>query len=330
MMKSKVKKENDWSITIIGSLLLAVIICVQTVDASSMGSGDSFDTATQIEPGNYEDEITQATDKYFYTIVKAGQELVYKITLDEFERGGRFYIDIFDEERSKITEMSLFRDETKSFSYSTSSKKDSYRFYIKIKPNPDRKDESFNAKYHTKVAIGDHFDANSGTDAGDTFIDALSVSPGNYEGFLSVNEKSGNDLKDYYKLSIQSGDKVNIALTPSSEEAKLILSLFNEDRETVKTDEPKEAGAIARTMWLADSSQDIFILVKGENKYYNNGGGYSLDITTGKAPLSEQGTKSESKKQPGFESFLALLCLTAVHIGHRMKRRVNRKNEKLL
>lgn len=299
-----------------------MIFTVLTVGASSMGNGDSFDTAIQIGPGNYEDEFTQANDKYFYTIVKAGQELVYKITLDEFERGGRFYIDIFDEERSKITEMTLFKDETKSFSYSTSSKKDSYRFYIKIKPNPDRKDESFHAKYHAKIAIEDHFDANSGTDAGDTFNDALSVSPGNYEGFLSINEKSGNDLKDYYKLSIQSGDKVNIALTPSSEEAKLILSLFNENRETVKTDEPKEAGAIARTMWLADSSQDIYILVKGINSYNDYGGEYSLDIKTGKAPSNERGMGTESKTQPGFESFLALLCLIAVHIGLAMKRKV--------
>lgn len=317
--------ERERAIVLIGLLLVAALFSVYTASAGAMGGGDSFDTATQIEPGDYQDEIIQTTDKYFYTIVKPGQELVFKITLDEIDGGDRFYIDIFDEERSQITKINLLRDATQSFSSSMSSKKDSYKFYIKIKPNPSPKVESFYARYHTKVAIEDHFDANSQTDAGDTFNDALSISPGNYEGFLSINEKSGNDLKDYYKLSIQSGDKVNIALTPSSEEAKLILSLFNENRETVKTDEPKEAGAIARTMWLADSSQDIYILVKGMNSYNNYGGEYSLDITTGKAPSNERGIGTESKEQPGFESFFAFLCLTAVHIGLRMKRKVNNK-----
>ena len=315
--------EREQAIFLIGLLLAVVLFSLQTASASAMGGGNSFDTATQIEPGNYQDEITQTNDKYFYTIVKPGQELVFKITLDEIEGGDRFYIDIFDEERSQITEMSLFKDETKSFSSSMSSKKDSYKFYIKIKPKSHPNFESFHAKYHTKVAIEDHFDANSGTDAGDTFNDALSVSPGNYEGFLSINEKSGNDLKDYYKLSIQSGDKVNIALTPSSEEARLILSLFNENRETVKTDEPKEAGAIARTMWLADSSQDIYIYVKGENIYYDEGGEYSLDITTGKAPSNEGEMGSESQAQPGFGGLLALICLTLVYIGLRKREGAN-------
>lgn len=303
--------EQERAIVLIGLLLVAALFSVHSASAGAMGGGNSFDTATQIEPGDYQDEIIAKGEKYFYIKLQPGQELVFKITAEK----KYFNVIVFDDDRSKITQKEVSSDrETVSFYYLASSKKDSYRYYIEIVGgSPD-------AEFHTKVAIEDHFDANSGTDAGDTFNDALSVSPGNYEGFLSVNEKSGDDLKDYYKLSIQSGDKVNIALTPSSEEAKLILSLFNENRETVKTDEPKEAGAIARTMWLADSSQDIYILVKG---YYDDAGEYSLDITTGKAPSNEREIGSESQAQPGFGGLLALICLIVVYIGLRIREEKN-------
>jgi len=319
---------NKQIITAICLVLAAALLCVQTASAGSMNAGDSFDTATQIEPGFYEDEITEKEEKYSYIEIKPGQEFIFKTTFDESDisGGSRLYVEIFDMDRSKIGENKLQKGNSNSFYYSTSSKKKSYKFYTKI--YLDNKEASI-AKYHISVSIEDHFDANSETDAGDTFNDALSISPGNCEGYLSANKEIGNDLIDYYKLSIQSGDKVTVALTPS-EEVSLCLSVYNENRECVKTEDSKDAGSIAKTQWIADSSQDIYIQVKGVYYYGEDyGGDYSLDITTGKASKKDRQIPSESEpesesepkseEQPGFGSLIALISLVGVYIGFRKK-----------
>lgn len=321
--------------TVICMVLATALFCIPTVSAGSMNAGDSFDTATEIEPGYYEDEITLVEEKYSYIVLKPGQELVFELTSDKIYGGDYGHIDVavFDEDRSQITRVEVEEANTKPFHFSTSSKKDSYKFYIKIDLIHDSGRSVVNADYHTSISIEDHFDANSETDAGDTFNDAFSISPGNYKGYLSPpihRDNSGNDMKDYFKLSMQSGDKLTVAVTPS-DDASLILAIFNEDRESVKVVESKEAGAIARSQWLADSSQDIYILVKGKlsgstaiSSWYD-GGEYSLDITTGKAPAHKPRTtsgsesESESEEQPGFVGIIAIISLAGVYIGLRKK-----------
>lgn len=319
---------NKQIITAICLVLAAALLCVQTASAGSMNAGDSFDTATQIESGFYEDEITDDEEKYSYIEIKPGQEFILETTTDEcsdaYARCQN--VRIFNKERSQIGELGYYdyNGKTGYFSFSTSSKKDSYRFYIRTTIDYLSSGKSGYVKYHTSISIKDHFDANSETDVGDNFNDALSISPGNYEGYLSRNRNSGNDRKDCYSMSIQSGDKSNIALTPSDED-RLILSIYNEDRECVKTEESKETGSIARTQWLADSSQNIYIIVEGGTD--KDGGEYSLDITTGKAsknerqiPLeSDPESESEPEEQPGFESLISLISLVGVYIGLKKK-----------
>ena len=333
------------TISVICLVLATSLLCVQTASAGSMNAGDSFDTATQIEPGFYEDELTESEEKYSYIILKPGQELVYKLTADDLAILDTMWSDVFDEDRSQIGELArngLHKGDTRSFYFSTSSTKDSYKFYIKIRYNTISS-KTLLAKYHTSISIENHFDANSETDAGDNFNDALSILPGNYEGYLAREnneyigsyiescENAGNDLMDFYKISIQPNDKVTVALTPS-QEASLHLSIYNEDRECIKTEESKEAGAIARTQWLADSSQYIYIQVKGvheNSRRYNDAGEYYLDITTQKAPINkkqippesdpESESKSESEEQPGFETLIALISLVGVYIGLKKK-----------
>ena len=323
-------------ITVICLVLGAALFCFQTASAGSMNAGNSFNTATQIEPGFYEDEITEDEEKYSYIEIKPGQEFIFKTTLDAGSHYS-FIVEFFDIDRSKIGQNNINIGESRSFYYLTSSEKELYRFYIRIKTTRSAID-----KYHTSISIENHFDANSETDAGDNFNDALSISPGNYEGHLARKndqnlksyENVGNDLMDFYKISIQPNDKVTVALTPS-QEASLRLSIYNEDRECVKTEESKEAGAIARTQWLADSSQYIFIQVKGVHdnpRQYNDAGEYSLDISTGKAPINERQipsesdpeSESESEEQPGFGSLIALISLVGVYIGFRKKVRKNK------
>ena len=87
-------------ITVICLVLGAALFCFQTASAGSMNAGDSFNTATQIEPGFYEDEFTDSEEKYSYIILKPGQELVYKLTADNLAISAVLRSEFFDEDRS--------------------------------------------------------------------------------------------------------------------------------------------------------------------------------------------------------------------------------------
>ncbi len=65
------------------------------------------------------------------------QEFILKTTFDESDlsAGRRLIVEIFDMDRSKIGENELKQGNSRSFYYSTSSKKKSYKFYTKIDRN---------------------------------------------------------------------------------------------------------------------------------------------------------------------------------------------------
>ena len=137
-------------ITVICLVLAAALFCFQTASAGSMNAGDSFNTATQIEPGFYEDEITKDEEKYSYIEIKPGQEFIFKTTFDENDPGTycRLIVEFFDMDRSKIGENKLYKGESGSFYYLTSSEKELYGFYIRIKI-----EGSVIIKYHTSISI---------------------------------------------------------------------------------------------------------------------------------------------------------------------------------
>ena len=123
------------TITVACMVLIAALFCVPAVSAGSMNAGDSFDTATEIEPGFYEDELTDAEEMYSYIEITPGQELVFKTTFDENDpdRYCNLIVEFFDMDRSKIGGNKLGKGESRSFYYLTSSEKELYRFYIRIK-----------------------------------------------------------------------------------------------------------------------------------------------------------------------------------------------------
>lgn len=53
--------------------------------------------------------------------------------------------------------------------------------------------------------MSDYYDADSKTDAGDTFNNALDVTLGDYQGHLAAEYMNsyGTDNVDYYKISVK-------------------------------------------------------------------------------------------------------------------------------
>jgi len=133
-------------------------------------------------------------------------------------------------------------------------------------------------QYNINVSIEDHYDANSGTDAGDTFDTAMNITQGSYDGFLAGKYygDQGTDNKDFYKLSLEAGETINVKSTPP-DDVKLKTMIYNEDRANVNSTESPEIGVISRAAWTAPSTQDVFVLIERAGDYPS--GTYHMDIS---------------------------------------------------
>lgn len=112
----------------------------------------------------------------------------------------------------------------------------------------------------------------------------MNIIQGSYDGFLSgddywsYHEDRGTDHKDFYKLSLESGEKINVALTPP-DDVKLNLKIYNQDRAVVNSTESPDKGVITRASWTAPSAQYVYILIERAGYGYYPSGTYHLDIS---------------------------------------------------
>ena len=269
-------KKNMWAIALFGLLVVVLSFGIQTASAGSLGGGDSFENATQIYSGHLAEAwLDGGQEEYFYIIVNPGQRL--DVTGTILEEYGNTDISIYSEDTTVLNQYELYGSfVSRTIFWSPNSEKGSYKLYIKV--NCDN-----NCKFSLGVSVEDHYDADSGTDAGDTFNTAMNISQGGSDGFLSGNyHKSdeykdyGNDYKDFYKLYMESGEKITAALTPP-DVASLYLKIYNQDRELVNS--TTTTGTIVRAYWTAPSSQDAYILVERDLSKKVPSGTYSLDIS---------------------------------------------------
>jgi hypothetical protein len=198
-------KKNMWVIVLSGLLVLAIPSGIQTVSAGPLGGGDSFKDAPEIHSGySAEAWLDEGYEDFFYIMVNPGQTLVVEgsIVTDDW---GKVCHSIHDEDKSPLIDhcfAGTFKSDT--MGWSPNSAKDSYKLYIRAKcMNPGYPHDPI-CQYNINASIVDHYDANSGTDAGDTFDIAMNITQGSYDGFLAGGD-GGNDYKDVYKLALDSG-----------------------------------------------------------------------------------------------------------------------------
>jgi hypothetical protein len=77
------------------------------------------------------------------------------------------------------------------------------------------------------VRIDNYFDVNSQRDAPENKENAIPVSYGIHQGFLSGNSKVGNDKEDFYKISIQNSGDFYINAKPLSEKSTLSVTIYD-------------------------------------------------------------------------------------------------------
>ncbi|CAD6494263.1 MAG: hypothetical protein FFODKBPE_00658 [Candidatus Argoarchaeum ethanivorans] len=271
-------KRKMRAIALFGMLAIVMSFGIQTASAGPLGGGDSFENATRIYSGHSSEAWLEVGDEdYFYIMVDAGQTLVLEGSIVTDNRGSMRH-SIHDEDKSPLNDGGVdgaFVSNT--IRWSPDSGKDSYKFYTKVECVHEYS-YGGTGQYNINVSIEDHYDASSGTDAGNTFDTAMNITPGSYDGFLAGKYygDQGTDNKDLYKLPLEAGETINVKLTPA-DNVKLKTMIYNEDRAKMHSTESPETGVITRSSWTAPYAQDVYVLIERTGSYPS--GTYHLDLS---------------------------------------------------
>lgn len=298
-------------IFLIGSLVIA------SADESLLEGGDSFNNAVQIEPGIYDCDISKDNPDYYKIInITPGQKLIIKADIPAVKSGSavrKTELSLYDEENQQLMldEEHLIPDENVILTVfrTASSIKSSNIFYLKIQEELRTTDDPY--FYTLDISIEDYFDAASQTDAGNIFDTALEITPGDYQGYLEIDD--GDDDKDIYIISMQSGENLDVTITPKAD-AKFKVTIYDQDRVKASEEISANNGAIVRTSYNSSISQDIYLEInkrlKSSDKEYSlvlalNAGEVneteSTESATEEASVEETSTEEASIEETSTE-----------------------------
>ena len=202
-------------------------------------------------------------------------------------------MNLYDENRTKLFDEwdTVEKGESKSVvvSWLPNAAHDSYNYYIKTGYDGyDVGPVSF------VISLTDYYDAGAQTDAGDSFERAMSIGPGEYEGYL-LSGKKGTDTKDLYKITVKKGETLTIKVTPPAEVALSVI-VYDSSRKELKTEYSPNLGAIVTNSVLITKSENVFVAVVCEQ--YNNKEfkSYSLNITKEAGAKVVEGEEEEEEE----------------------------------
>lgn len=268
----------------LGVLLVGVIGTVSAQQALPKG-GDSFETAVELEPGNYQGGSLEDREKeHFYVAdIKPGQEIKVKGTFAAATMyGANCILYLCNEDRVALAgtmEAPYETPEVITVSWLPNADKDSYKYYIKAGSSGGKL-----ASHFLDISLVDRYDAESQTDAGDTLEKAMSITSGNYTAHLSG--ELGTDIKDFYKIAVKKGEVLIVKVTPPTE-ARPGLKIYNSNRAVIREVFAPNPGAIVQASFTAKKGEDLFVEVSCDRWCSKNLVNYSLNIAIQPPPEAE-------------------------------------------
>ena len=284
---------KNLAIIIFFGVLLVGIAGIANAQQVLPNGGDSFETAVKLESGSYEGGAMEKGElEYFYINAKPGQDIEIEGTFKALSDSmGEEYLTLYDEDRKKLTEIGATlekgQQETFLFSWLPNADKDLHKYYIKRECTWVKI-----GALSFELSLTDRYDAGSQTDAGDSFEKAMSLTAGEYEGYLSG--KSGADAKDFYEMEIKKGEELIVKVTPPME-ASMEVALYDDSRKELRSEYAPNPGAIIETSLVARESEDIFVAVLCDEWCSYDLVNYTLDVTIQpsaevvEAPVGEEG-----------------------------------------
>ncbi len=251
------------------TLIASAILDVPAVMADAEPN-DDFDLAELIILGNYTgtflDPEDDKRDFYRITNIKPGQEIEVKCTFTvEGLWSAETSLALHDQDF-----VTLVKDNVGSLrlSWTASSTKSSYEYYIQVSLGLIiyKSGVTPNVSYSLKVMIIDHYDALSGTDAGNSFDSALNITSDDFYGHLSIGKQGtyasvgGNDVEDYYRTrqTLIAGQRINITVTPTTDQA-IRVYVFDPNRNEIAYEYSTNPSAIVKINTTAQKSGTYYI-----------------------------------------------------------------------
>ena len=122
------------------------------------------------------------------------------------------------------------------------------------------------------------FDADSQTDAGGSFENALPIEAGQYKSFLDFNYEA-SDGEDFYKTNVARGQKLTVRATPP-QGLRLNLKIYDKDRKELVDESSENEGAIVTGSIQALAANAFYIAVAPEyGSEQDQASQYTLDIS---------------------------------------------------
>jgi hypothetical protein len=222
-------------------------------------AGNSLSAATTIAAGSGTGYIDSTdTSDYYKVNVTSGQTISVSMTPPS---GSDFDLKLYDANQSQVASSSLGGSQTDSVTYTATS---SGYCYICVNL------WSGSGIYSMTVTVtggATQNDANSGQDAGNSFVQALAITAGSYTGFVD-----STDTDDYFKVNLSSGQTIEVSLTPPSG-SDFDIYLYNPSQSQVASS-TLGGSQTDRVSYVATSSGDYYIRIK----QWSGSGVYSFTV----------------------------------------------------
>ena len=274
-------------------IVLFVLFLSNLIQYSAMAisalpvGGSSFSQATTIGAGNYNGTIAPNSDVYYQLAIKPGQELN--------TRGGFALADgtnlyslgnlyLYDGEKEEIDD--TYGEGESLIPYLSKSNQNIY-----VRLVNDSSEDSL--VYTLELSLQNRFDANSLTDAGNNFDEAMPINLGSYTGYISgvsvMQTPFGNDFKDFYNIPVLKGVTYEFKMTPPvGVEGQ--LELFNNSRESIEDKSSANEDSVVSIFLTPSSNTNVFLSVGCG--YTGSIVNYKIDIISSQ-PVSKYYTCSQ-------------------------------------
>ena len=254
--------------------------------------GDSFETAVPLSLGNYQGGTLEEDSEGYYLIdseVKPGQEIQVQVLFGDTNLG----VFLYNQNRQKLTAKEYVGEDDDSSLYWLNGASSPQKYYFRIK------NQAIHAATLKSVSIKivNRFDANSQTDAGGSFENALPIEAGQYQGYLDFNYEA-SDKEDFYKVNLERGQKLTVKVTPP-QDLYIELRIYDKNRSELVNQYSENEGAIVTGSIQALTADVFYFAVApayGEDT--DQPGQYSLDISGATPETGKSGAAGVSEDSP--------------------------------
>ena len=254
--------------------------------------GDSFETAVPLSLGNYQGGTLEEDSEGYYLIdseVKPGQEIQVQVLFG----GTNLGVFLYNQNRQKLTAKEYVGEDDDSSLYWLNGASSPQKYYFRVK------NQAINAATLKSVSIKivNRFDANSQTDAGGSFENALPIEAGQYQGYLDFNYEA-SDKEDFYKVNLERGQKLTVKVTPP-QDLYIELRIYDKNRsELVNQYSENEGAIITGSIQALTADVFYFAVAPAYEEYMDQPGQYSLDISGATPETEKSGAASVSEDSP--------------------------------